>query len=70
MVAESAIEKATGKNGSFKKVATIKKGSTVKYKKKSLKKGTTYRFKIMAYKTVSGKNVYSAYSKTISVKAK
>ncbi len=61
---------ATGKNGSFKKVATIKKGSTVKYTKKSLKKGTTYRFKIMAYKTVSGKNIYSGYSAVKTVKAK
>jgi len=61
---------ATGKNGSFKKVATIKKGSTVKYTKKSLKKGTTYKFKIMAYKTVSGKNIYSGYSAVKTVKAK
>jgi len=61
---------ATGKNGSFKKVATIKKGSTVKYTKKSLKKGTTYKFKIMTYKTVDGKNIYSGYSAVKTVKAK
>jgi len=65
-----AVYMATGKNSSFKKVATIKKGSTVKYTKKSLKKGTTYRFKIMAYKTVDGKNIYSGYSAVKTVKAK
>ena len=57
----------TGKSGSYKKVADIKSAS---YTKKSLKKGTTYYFKVRAYKTVSGKNVYSSYCSAKSVKVK
>lgn len=60
----------TSKNGSYKKLTTIKKNSTVKYTAKNLKKGGTYYFKVRAYKTVDGKNVYGAYSKTINLKAK
>ncbi|MCM1543866.1 MAG: fibronectin type III domain-containing protein, partial [Ruminococcus sp.] len=61
---------ATKKDGEYKKVTTIKKNATVKYTKKDLKKGSTYYFKVRAYKTVDGKNVYSAYSAMKSVKAK
>ena len=60
----------TGKNGTYKKVKDIKSGKTTKYTKKSLKAGKTYYFKIRAYKTVSGKNVYSSYSKVKTAKVK
>ena len=61
---------STSKNGSYKKLTTIKKNSTVKYTAKNLKKGTTYYFKVRAYKTVSGKNIIGASSAIKSVKAK
>ncbi|BBF44036.1 hypothetical protein lbkm_2724 [Lachnospiraceae bacterium KM106-2] len=61
---------ATSKKGKYKKATTIKKVKTVKYTKKSLKSKKTYYVKMRAYKTVSGKKVYSAYSKVVSVKVK
>ena len=64
------IYMATSKNGTYKKIATIKNGSTVKYTKTGLTKGKTYYFKVRAYKTVSKTNVYSAYSAVKSVKVK
>ncbi len=36
-------------SGSFKKLATVKSGSTVKYLDKSAKKGTTYTYYVKAY---------------------
>ncbi|MCQ2478818.1 MAG: hypothetical protein MJ091_06400 [Clostridia bacterium] len=36
-------------SGSYKKIATIKKGSTVSYLDKSAKKGTTYTYYLKAY---------------------
>lgn len=61
---------AAGKNGSYKKLTTIKKNATIKYTAMNLKKGGMYYFKVRAYKMVDGRNVYGAYSKTIGVKAK
>lgn len=58
---------ASKKAGAYKKVATIKKASTVKYTKKKLVSGQTYYFKIRTYKTVGGKKIYSSYSKVKSV---
>ena len=45
------VYKSTKKSSGFKKVATIKEGSTVKYTCKKLKKGKTYYFKVKAYNT-------------------
>ena len=64
------IYRADSKKGTYKKVATIKKGSTVSYKNKKLKKGTTYYYKVRAYRTVGKKKVYSSYSSVVSAKAK
>ena len=47
--------------GSYKKVATIKSGSTVSYTKKSLASATKYTYKIRAYKIKNGKAAYSAF---------
>jgi len=55
------IYRADGKNGSYKKVKTITRGSTLSYKNGSLKKGTYY-YKIRAYRTVNKKKVYGSYS--------
>lgn len=64
------IYMATGKNGKYKKVKTIEKGSTVSYTKSSLKAGTTYYFKIKAFKTVGEAKVYGEFGnvKTVSIK--
>lgn len=64
------VYRADSKKGTYKKVATTKKGSTVSYKNKKLKKGTTYYYKVRAYRTVGKKKVYSSYSSVVSAKAK
>ncbi len=47
---------------------TIKKNKTTSHTFKKLKKGKTYYVKMRSYKTVSGKKIYSSYSKTFKVK--
>ncbi|MGN0521480.1 MAG: fibronectin type III domain-containing protein, partial [Eubacterium sp.] len=47
---------------------TVKKNSTTSYTFKNLKKGKTYYVRIRSYKTVDGKKIYSAYSKTFKIK--
>lgn len=64
------VYRSTKKNKGFKAVKTIKKAKTVKYTTKRLKKGKRYYFKVRAYRTVSGKKVYSAYSSRVSCKAR
>ena len=55
-------------NGSYKSVKTIKSSKTVSYTNAGLKKGSKYSYKVRAYRTVSGKRVYSAYSAAKTVK--
>ena len=64
------IQMAEAKNGKYKTMATIKKGSTVKYTKSALKTGKKYFFKIRTYRIVDGKKIYSAYSAISYVKVK
>lgn len=54
------------KTSKMKKIATIKKSSTLTYKNKKLKDNTTYYYKVRAYKTVSGKKVYGGFSNIVS----
>lgn len=61
------IYMATSKNGTYKYIGTTSK---LKFTKKSLKKGKTYYFKVRAYKTLNGKNIYSSYSSVKKVKVK
>ncbi len=56
------IYRATKKNGKYKKVKTIKKGSTKSWTNKKLKSKKKYYYKVRAYRNVSGKKVYSVYS--------
>ena len=64
------VYRSLKKKSGFKKVTTIKKGTTVKYKNKKLKKKKTYYYKVRAYRTVNGKKVYSSYSSVAKVKIK
>ena len=52
--------------GKYEKIGTTTKTT---YTKKSLKSGQKYYFRVRAYKTLGGKNIYSDY-KTYSVKVK
>ncbi len=63
------IYKKTG-SGSYKKLTTIKSGSTVSYKDKSVKSGTTYSYYVKAYNgsTYSGYKASSAIMYLTAVK--
>ena len=60
-------DKATGyaieqyKGGKWTVIATTKNNTTLKFTVKGLKNDTTYSFRIRAYKTAGGSNVYSDY---------
>lgn len=64
------VYRSTKKNKGFKAVKTVKSGKTTKYTTGKLKKGKRYYFKVRAYRKVSGKKVYSAYSSRVSCKAR
>ncbi len=53
----------------YKKVKTITKGKTVKWKDKKVKPGKTYTYVVKSYKKINGKKVYSKYSDWVSAKA-
>ena len=63
-----------GTNKSFKsgtyKLATVKSNTTVKKTISKLTSGKTYYVRVRTYKTVDGKNIYSAWSDAMSVKVK
>lgn len=58
---------ATSKTGTYQLVKTTTAKS---YTKTGLTKGKTYYFKVRAYRTVDGKNIYSDYSTVKSIKVK
>ncbi len=74
------IYRRTGSSGSYKKIATVKKGSTVSYTNKKsgsnkVTAGKTYSYKVVAYsgsstssKSSAGKIVYQTPGKLTSVK--
>ncbi len=53
------IYRATKKNGTYKKVKTITKGSTTSWKSTKLTAGKTYYYKMKAYKYSGGKTIWS-----------
>lgn len=59
---------STKKGSGYKVKATVKKASAKSVVIKGLKKGKTYFIKMRAYKVVSGKKVYSKYSKIKRIK--
>lgn len=64
------IYRANKKNGKYKKVKSIGKAASNNYTDKKLKAKKTYYYKIRAYKTVSGKKVYGAFSDVKGAAAK
>ena len=58
---------ATSKNGTYSKIGSTKNLSLSKV---GLVRNKTYYFKVRAYTTVNGSNVYGAYSEVKSIKVK
>lgn len=61
---------STKQKSGFKKVATVKSASKVKYTKKKLTSNKTYYFKIRSYTTKNGQKSYSSYTSVKKVKVK
>ena len=61
---------STSKNGKYSKIATAKGNSSINYTKTGLTNGKTYYFKVAAYTTVGGKNIYGSFSTVKSAKIK
>lgn len=59
---------ATSKNGTYKRVGTIKGASTNYFTYKNLKKNKYYYFKVYAYKTNAGKNYAGPASSIVAIK--
>lgn len=53
-------------NGTYRKIKSLSNVNTVTYTNSGLKNNTKYYYKVRAYKKVSGKTYYSAYSNIIS----
>ncbi|WKA53984.1 InlB B-repeat-containing protein [Planococcus shixiaomingii] len=62
------LYRATSKSGTYTKVKTQTSGSSISYTNTSLSKGKTYYYKVRAYRTVSGKKIYSPYTTIVSTK--
>ncbi len=56
------IHRATTVNGTYKKIKTISKKSTVTYKNTKLSAGKCYYYKIRSYKKLNGKYYYSNFT--------
>lgn len=62
------IYRATKKKGKYKKIKTIKKGSTVSYKDTKVKKGKTYYYKVRAVRISNKVTIKSTFSKVVKCK--
>jgi C1A family cysteine protease len=62
------VYRATSKNGTYKKVATVK--SKKSYTNTKLKAGTTYYYKVRAYKKSGSTTVYGKLSSAVKVTTK
>lgn len=61
---------SASKNGTYSKVAVVKGSLVVSYVKTGLTTGKTCYFKVAAYKTAGGKNIYGGFSAVKAVKIK
>ena len=57
------------KGNSWKAIKTVS-GRKLSFTDKKLKKGKTYYYRVRSFKTLSGKRIYSGYSKTFKIKIK
>lgn len=62
------IYRKEGKNGTYKKIKTIKVATLSSYKNTRVKTGVTYYYKVRAYTTTKKENIYSKYSNVASIK--
>ena len=62
------LYRATSKNGTYKRVATLKGKSSVSFTNSNLKSGKTYYYKVVAYRKVSGKKIYGKASAKAYIK--
>lgn len=62
------IYRATSKGGKYEKIFAV--NDTKKYADTHLSTDKTFYYKVRAYKTAGGKNIYSAYSDIVKVTAK
>lgn len=65
------IYRSTSKNGSYKKIKTINKNSTLSYTDTNkLSSNKKYYYKIRAFKTINNKNYYGDFSSIVSSETK
>ena len=64
------VYRATGKNGTYKKIATVKSAKKVTFKNTKLKSGKKYYYKVQAYTKSGTKTVYASKSAAKAVKTK
>ncbi len=60
------ISRSTSENGTYKRIKTVKSGSTTSYKDKDAKMGQTYYYKVEAYRKDNGQTGKSGASKAVS----
>ena len=60
------VYRATKKNGTYSKIATIKSKNTTYYNNSKLKANKKYYYKVRAYRKVNSKNYYGSYSDILS----
>ncbi|MCQ4635805.1 N-acetylmuramoyl-L-alanine amidase [Anaerovorax odorimutans] len=64
------LYRATSKKGSYKKIKTISKGTTLSYKNSKLKTGKTYYYKVRPFRKSASGTRYGSYSSIKSAKVK
>ena len=62
------VYRSESKKGKYKTIATISKGNIITYKDTKVTKKKTYYYSVVAYRKVSGKNVYGEKSSVASLK--
>ncbi len=64
------VYRATSAKGKYTQLKIVKGNAAVTYADKKVKKNKKYYYKVRAYRSVSGKNVYGTYSSAVNVTIK
>ena len=64
------IYRSTKKNGTYKRIATVKGAAKTSFTNTKVTSGKKYYYKIRSYKKVNGKTVYGTYSTVEAARAK